>query len=131
MSDGTNQRVVGALHDEVGKLRTEVASLTAERDRLRADLAEDDKKWDRVIDQISTASARVMRERDAALASLTAERERIARMRAVVEAARAVAEAEQHQGRYSAKQHWERAQALIEAVDALDAGAATGGEDGA
>jgi hypothetical protein len=42
------------------------------------------------------------------------------RTEAVVEAAKAVAEAERRQGDYSAKEHWERTAALIAAVDALN-----------
>jgi hypothetical protein len=137
------KQVVAAARSvfEVEHRRAEKAE--AERDRLREEVAEYDKKWDLVIDQIATASARVMRERDAALASRDtayraldeAERnlsaalgsaegnlpqlvEQTARMRAVVEAARAVATGDivSHS----------RVIALVAAVDVLDAGAATG-----
>jgi len=149
------KRCSGCGYLDVSEVRAEVVSLTAERDQLREQLAEDDKKWDLVIDQISTASARVMRERDAALASRDtayraldeAERnlsaalggaegnlpqlvEQTARMRAVVEAAKAW---EAAGGAGQSRDAWQPTDAevaLEEAVDALDAGAATGGESG-
>jgi len=118
-----------------------VASLTAERDRLRAELDEED--W--TLRKVRKRAYDLEVERDAALASLAAERVRAAawqesalhharnlaaergqtaRMRAVVEAAQAYVRQGGGVGDNRAT-----ALRLVAAVDALDAGAATGGED--
>jgi len=109
----------------------ELELLIAERDRLREELAGLDRVWASALATMRKLAqtrerevAIIVAERDAALASLTAERERTARMRAVVEAARAYVRQGGGVGDNRAL-----AVRLLTAVDALDAGAATGGED--
>jgi chromosome segregation ATPase len=105
---------------QVNRLTAEVASLTAERDRLREERDAARLHYGEALTDRVTVEGRLRR----ALASLTAEREQTARMRAVVEAAKAYVRQAGGVGDNRAL-----AVRLLTAVDALDAGAATGGED--
>jgi len=114
---------------EIDALRAALAALTAERDRLREELhyaavALDIERAE--TDRLRLAELEARAERDAALASLTAEREQNKRLR---EAAQewAVLVVENH-GVETILTGYEHR--LLAAVVALDAGAATGGEDG-
>jgi len=133
------------------RLLGEVASLTAERDRLREALLRMSAAPPMVVGSefvvrelptLRKERDEARAERDAALASLTAEREQTARMRALLESIRLVHARNEHFPHYcrSCRAPWPcRTVALIDtamesidrpAVDALDAGVATGGEDG-
>jgi len=115
-----------------GELEAQVASLTAERDRLREayDLLRVERDQTAAMVKAHRKADEIIRaERDAALASLAAEREQTARMRTVVEAARAWASDGPSLDGWRIPASGDHIEALLAAVAALDAGAATGGED--
>jgi chromosome segregation ATPase len=112
-SDALRKRI-GELKDERDHFKLAMERFAVQRDEALANC----EHCGDMRSQLSGAEA----ERDAALASLTAEREQTARMRAVVEAARALV------ADWTAKRSTHGGP-LIAAVDALDAGATTGGED--
>jgi hypothetical protein len=100
-----------AVHGAVrafNETAAQLAEVIRERDEALGQLV----ATKRVVKGQQEVLDRLIQERDDA----RAEREA---MRRVVDAARVVAEAEQHQGHYSAVEHWRRTLDLITAVDAL------------
>jgi len=128
---GTYLVTAGALHRALGKIGHSAPSCEAElqRDYL---LAERELQT-AAVNGAAEGAKTLIAERDAALASLAEARKQTALRDAVVERVRLVID-HQRPGRIAGPSWQDRRDelwgSLTAAVDALDAGAATGGEEG-